>query len=151
MTDPFTPPRLWDTYGTPLLPHVACPICGDADEVYSNFDLAGCYLCQWRGSLTAMHAVAALQAGEFALTFNEEQLRHLAAQEDSSVAQVTHRLPLTFNEEDCRIDTLTPPPPSRLWQVFTNASLIEQLAMVGVAALCILAALAVTASWWLRL
>jgi hypothetical protein len=100
-----------------------------------------------------MQAVAALQAGEFALTFNEEQLRHLAAQEDSSIAD-THG-PMTCNEEDCsecgRIDSLSPPAPSRLWQIVTEASLLEQLAMVGVAALCILAALAVTASWWLRL
>lgn len=72
------PDRLWNDHGTPLLPHVECPVCEDESEVYSHFDKAGCYLCQWSGSLTAMHAAASLQSGEFALTFEEAQLRLLA-------------------------------------------------------------------------
>jgi hypothetical protein len=71
-------PRLWDGLGTPCLPHVPCPTCRQPGEVCSAFDAAWCCRCGWRGSLTAMHAVARLETGEFALTFDESQLAQLA-------------------------------------------------------------------------
>jgi hypothetical protein len=50
---------LWNEYGTPLDPHVACPRCDDADEVGSHFDSVWCYRCGWRGSLTEQRASTA--------------------------------------------------------------------------------------------
>jgi hypothetical protein len=78
--------KLWNDHGTPLLAHVDCPVCGDASEVYSHFDMAGCYVCRWSGSLIRMHADAfvrkTLGPGDFGLTFSEGQLERLAAREE---------------------------------------------------------------------
>lgn len=54
------PTALWNEYGTPLQPHVACPSCLEDDEVGSHFDSAWCYFCGWRGSLTEQHGRATL-------------------------------------------------------------------------------------------
>lgn len=64
--------QLWDYYGTPRLPHVPCPKCGESDEVGSHCDSAWCCTpgCGWRGSLTEMRAADALKQGEFAQTFH---------------------------------------------------------------------------------
>jgi hypothetical protein len=51
-------PELWDENGTPLYPHVMCPVCHDESEVGSNYDCAWCCICGWHDSLTKQREAA---------------------------------------------------------------------------------------------
>jgi hypothetical protein len=47
---------LYDEDGRPLRRHRPCPVCDTFDEVCSEYDVAWCGRCGWRGELSAMHA-----------------------------------------------------------------------------------------------
>lgn len=180
---------LWDYFGTPRLPHVECPGCGDADEVWSHFDGAGCYGCRWSGSLSEMRAAAALKAGEFALTFSMDQLARFEVPGESPVAEMTMgpgRVTSLTNPvgsfdwtqattpvEDlqeavrrARAETMLPLAPGVItdrqaeqiehWKrrcaetsrLASPPSMGDQIAIVGVVLICLLAVLGVAAAWW---
>lgn len=136
--------ELWDTYGTPRLPHVDCPNCREKDEVGSLFDQAWCCMpaCGWRGSLTAMrdaaaakpHRVVAVQSPPRARV----EYRWMSAGYVASSERQREVLD-GWGQRRAEAARLSAP-----------RSLQEQLAVPFVVLFCVLALLGVIASWGLE-